>query len=100
MWGTEPTYGIHGTPEPDLVDKTASHGCVRLTNWDAKELARLVAKTHLSSSESSGAVLPAMNSASSWASPAWRGVSPTPPNVWSWRRPGGKHRSNATAIGP
>ena len=41
---TEPTYGIHGTPEPDLVDKTASHGCVRLTNWDAKELARLVAK--------------------------------------------------------
>jgi len=41
---TEPTYGIHGTPEPDLVDKTASHGCVRLTNWDAKELSRLVAK--------------------------------------------------------
>ena len=41
---TEPTYGIHGTPEPDLVDKTVSHGCVRLTNWDAKELSRLVAK--------------------------------------------------------
>ena len=41
---SEPTYGIHGTPEPDLVDKTNSHGCVRLTNWDAKELAGLVAK--------------------------------------------------------
>jgi lipoprotein-anchoring transpeptidase ErfK/SrfK len=41
---SEPTYGIHGTSEPDLVDKTKSHGCVRLTNWDAEELAGLVAK--------------------------------------------------------
>ena len=41
---TEPTYGIHGTAEPDLVDKTVSHGCVRLTNWDAKELVNLVSK--------------------------------------------------------
>jgi lipoprotein-anchoring transpeptidase ErfK/SrfK len=41
---SEPTYGIHGTSEPDLVDKTKSHGCVRLTNWDAQELAGLVAK--------------------------------------------------------
>lgn len=39
---TEPTYGIHGTPEPAKIDKTGSHGCVRLTNWDAEELARLV----------------------------------------------------------
>jgi lipoprotein-anchoring transpeptidase ErfK/SrfK len=39
---TEPTFGIHGTPEPDKIDKTASHGCVRLTNWDAGELATLV----------------------------------------------------------
>ncbi|MHB8529714.1 MAG: L,D-transpeptidase family protein [Caulobacteraceae bacterium] len=30
---TAPTYGIHGAPEPNLVGKTASHGCVRLTNW-------------------------------------------------------------------
>jgi lipoprotein-anchoring transpeptidase ErfK/SrfK len=36
------TYGIHGTPEPELVGKRASHGCVRLTNWDAEELAHLV----------------------------------------------------------
>lgn len=35
-------YGIHGTPEPGSVGKTASHGCVRLTNWDAFELAGLV----------------------------------------------------------
>jgi len=39
---SEPTFGIHGTPEPSRIDKTASHGCVRLTNWDANELARMV----------------------------------------------------------
>ena len=41
---SKPTYGIHGTPEPDRIGKTNSHGCVRLTNWDAAELARLVSK--------------------------------------------------------
>ncbi|WP_133710227.1 L,D-transpeptidase [Rhizobium sp. BK313] len=39
---TEPTYGIHGTPNPELIDKVGSHGCVRLTNWDAEELAGMV----------------------------------------------------------
>jgi lipoprotein-anchoring transpeptidase ErfK/SrfK len=39
---SEPTYGIHGTPEPSLIDKSGSHGCVRLTNWDAEELAGMV----------------------------------------------------------
>ena len=39
---SEPTYGIHGAPEPQDVGKTASHGCVRLTNWDARELGRAV----------------------------------------------------------
>ncbi|WP_274630222.1 L,D-transpeptidase family protein [Arvimicrobium flavum] len=38
----KPTYGIHGTPEPSKIGKTESHGCVRLTNWDAHELAKLV----------------------------------------------------------
>ncbi|MGF7006447.1 L,D-transpeptidase family protein [Aminobacter sp. BE322] len=38
----KPTYGIHGTPEPSKIGKTASHGCVRLTNWDARELAKIV----------------------------------------------------------
>jgi lipoprotein-anchoring transpeptidase ErfK/SrfK len=38
------TYGIHGAKEPMEVGKKASHGCVRLTNWDAKELARQVRK--------------------------------------------------------
>jgi lipoprotein-anchoring transpeptidase ErfK/SrfK len=37
-------YGIHGTPEPEAVSKRASHGCIRLTNWDALELARHVKK--------------------------------------------------------
>ncbi len=38
----KPTYGIHGTPEPSKIGKTESHGCVRLTNWDAEQLAKLV----------------------------------------------------------
>ncbi|ODT04465.1 MAG: hypothetical protein ABS58_16065 [Mesorhizobium sp. SCN 65-20] len=38
----KPTYGIHGTPEPSKIGKTESHGCVRLTNWDARELAKIV----------------------------------------------------------
>ena len=40
---SKPNYGIHGTPEPSLIGKTQSHGCIRLTNWDAAELAQLVA---------------------------------------------------------
>ena len=39
---SKPHYGIHGTPEPGTVGKTQSHGCVRLTNWDATKLAALV----------------------------------------------------------
>lgn len=39
---SKPTYGIHGTPWPNLVNKSGSHGCVRLTNWDAGRLAELV----------------------------------------------------------
>jgi lipoprotein-anchoring transpeptidase ErfK/SrfK len=35
-------YGIHGTPRPENVGKTQSHGCIRLTNWDAVELGGLV----------------------------------------------------------
>ncbi|MGO4478120.1 L,D-transpeptidase family protein [Massilia sp. 2TAF26] len=39
-----PHYGIHGTPVPGLVGKTESHGCIRLTNWSAAEVAGLVQK--------------------------------------------------------
>lgn len=39
---SKPSYGIHGTPEPSKIAKTNSHGCVRLTNWDAGELSKLV----------------------------------------------------------
>lgn len=38
------TFGIHGTPEPEKVGKAYSNGCVRLTNWDAEELAGMVKK--------------------------------------------------------
>ena len=39
---SKPTFGIHGTPNPSLISKTASHGCIRLTNWDANDLGRKV----------------------------------------------------------
>jgi lipoprotein-anchoring transpeptidase ErfK/SrfK len=35
-------FGIHGTPEPQNISKTESHGCVRLTNWDAEALGKMV----------------------------------------------------------
>jgi lipoprotein-anchoring transpeptidase ErfK/SrfK len=38
------TYGIHGTSEPSKVGKVESHGCVRMTNWDALAVAKLVRK--------------------------------------------------------
>ena len=37
-----PGYGIHGTPWPELVGKAGSHGCLRLTNWDAARLSRMI----------------------------------------------------------
>ena len=40
---SKPHYGIHGTPEPSRIAKTQSHGCIRLTNWDALALAQAVA---------------------------------------------------------
>ena len=39
---SKPHYGLHGTPEPAAIGRTQSHGCVRLTNWDALRLAALV----------------------------------------------------------
>ena len=39
---SKPHYGIHGTPEPSAIGRTSSHGCIRLTNWDAFELGHLV----------------------------------------------------------
>nr|WP_047166385.1 L,D-transpeptidase family protein [Sphingomonas sp. Y57] len=35
-------YGIHGTPNPEKIGRTESHGCIRLTNWDAARLAMMV----------------------------------------------------------
>ncbi|TIP73547.1 L,D-transpeptidase [Mesorhizobium sp.] len=36
------SYGIHGTPEPGKIGTTFSHGCIRLTNWDAEDLGSIV----------------------------------------------------------
>ena len=41
---SKPHYGIHGTSAPETIGYSNSHGCVRLTNWDATELGRLVGK--------------------------------------------------------
>ena len=38
----KPGYGIHGTPRPEEVGRTESHGCFRLANWNAEYLLRLV----------------------------------------------------------
>ena len=37
-----PGYGIHGTPSPEQVGRTESHGCFRLANWNAEFLLRLI----------------------------------------------------------
>jgi lipoprotein-anchoring transpeptidase ErfK/SrfK len=39
---SKPHYGIHGTPVPGTIGKTESHGCIRMTNWSAAEVAGLV----------------------------------------------------------
>ena len=39
---TKEHYGIHGTNEPQTIQKTESHGCLRLTNWDVVRLSRMV----------------------------------------------------------
>ncbi len=38
----KPGYGMHGTPSPEQIGHTASHGCFRLANWDAEYLVKLV----------------------------------------------------------
>ena len=44
MWFSldKPGYGIHGTPKPEDVGRTESHGCFRLANWNAEYLLKLV----------------------------------------------------------
>jgi lipoprotein-anchoring transpeptidase ErfK/SrfK len=41
---TKEHYGIHGTPNPEKIGKTESHGCLRMTNWDVMRLARIMMK--------------------------------------------------------
>ncbi len=37
-----PSYGLHGTPEPSKIGHSESHGCIRMTNWDALRLASFI----------------------------------------------------------
>ena len=51
---SKPTYGIHGTPDPSKIGKTESHGCVRLTNWDAPSWPSWSSRASRCSSPNSG----------------------------------------------
>jgi lipoprotein-anchoring transpeptidase ErfK/SrfK len=37
-----PGYGIHGTPDPEAISRTQSHGCFRLANWNAENVLKMV----------------------------------------------------------
>jgi lipoprotein-anchoring transpeptidase ErfK/SrfK len=39
---SKPHYGIHGTSDPESIGYVTSHGCVRLTNWDARLLSQRI----------------------------------------------------------
>jgi len=39
---SKPGYGIHGTPHPEDIGRTESHGCFRLSNWNAARLATII----------------------------------------------------------
>ncbi|HET8774676.1 MAG TPA: L,D-transpeptidase family protein [Thermoanaerobaculia bacterium] len=41
---SKPHFGVHGTSDPDSIGYASSHGCVRLTNWDAKEVAHRISE--------------------------------------------------------
>lgn len=41
---SKPHYGIHGTPAPETIGRAESHGCIRLSNWDAARLALMVGR--------------------------------------------------------
>ncbi|WP_394211609.1 L,D-transpeptidase family protein [Psychrobacter piscatorii] len=41
---SKPSYGIHGSPDPERISRQASAGCVRLTNWDALSLLGVIKK--------------------------------------------------------
>jgi lipoprotein-anchoring transpeptidase ErfK/SrfK len=41
---SKPHFGIHGTSDPDSIGYASSHGCIRLTNWDAEEVSHRISK--------------------------------------------------------
>ena len=40
----KPSVGMHGTPHPDQIGRNESHGCIRMSNWDAFLISELVEK--------------------------------------------------------
>jgi lipoprotein-anchoring transpeptidase ErfK/SrfK len=41
---SKPHFGIHGTSDPDSIGYASSHGCIRLTNWDAEEVSHRISR--------------------------------------------------------
>ena len=39
---TKPSYGIHGSPDPERISRRPLAGCIRLTNWDAMALLNVI----------------------------------------------------------
>jgi lipoprotein-anchoring transpeptidase ErfK/SrfK len=73
---TAPSYGIHGTPEPKNIGKTQSHGCIRLTNWDALDLAGMVRRGTLVKFEDKD--IPVVPLSTSARATGTQAVPPTP----------------------
>ena len=46
LWAglNKPGVGIHGTSNPDTIGRSGSHGCIRLSNWDAAKFYTLAYK--------------------------------------------------------
>ena len=84
-----PGYGIHGTPNPELIGKTGSHGCIRLANWDAVRLGRMVqvgTSVRFVAGESAAAAAPRAHVTASH-SPAARRAAPHQPAARSAPQP-------------
>ena len=75
-----PGYGMHGTPTPEMIGKTGSHGCFRLANWDAVRLGKMVrpGTPVIFSTQTASTQLPPANPAGAAAVAAAAGAAATP----------------------
>jgi lipoprotein-anchoring transpeptidase ErfK/SrfK len=92
-----PHYGMHGTGSPETIGYTSSHGCIRLTNWDAEFLSHQVrpgVPVHFRDIVGAGGGTAPSNDGSgsrpdTTASPAERSAGPAPARSTTGTRRGG-----------